>query len=151
MHTRDVAVRVMRVGQHTLPLPAYETDGAAGMDLRANLKDKGPSLWLNRGGTFRLPCGFAFAIPEGHEGQVRGRSSMAARGLSVALGTIDSDYRGEIMLVVHNHSGHDVEIEHAQRIAQLIIAPVTRAVLVEVGALSDTARGANGFGSTGAQ
>lgn len=143
-------IRIKRVGDHSLPLPAYETAGAAGMDLRANLTfTGGESRWLNAGGTFRLPCGFAFEIPSGHEGQVRPRSSIASKGIHVALGTIDSDYRGEVAVVVTNLSGMDFEIEHGQRIAQLVIAPVVSAVLTEVEELSDTARGGNGFGSTG--
>lgn len=148
-------IPVKRIGNHSLPLPKYETAGAVGMDLRICLPNRDPvdgEAWdtfhLNAGSTFRLPTGFAFAIPEGFEGQVRPRSSISARGLHVALGTIDSDYTGQVCVIV-TAGRSDVELKNGERIAQLVIAPVARAELVEVDTLSETARGAGGFGSTG--
>lgn len=134
-----------------LPLPAYESDGAAGMDLRAALP-WGEKLTLAPGMTALVPTGLNLQIPAGYEAQVRPRSGLAAKnGVTVlnAPGTIDSDYRGEMKVILINHGPAPFVIARGDRIAQLVIAPVTRAVLLEAAALDDTARGEGGFGSTG--
>lgn len=134
-----------------LPLPAYETAGAAGLDLRAAL-GAGQSLTLSPAGQVLVPTGLMLQLPEGFEGQVRPRSGLAARhGVTVlnAPGTVDSDYRGEVKVILINHGRAAVTIGHGDRIAQLVIAPVTRVSLVESETLDATARGAGGFGSTG--
>lgn len=134
-----------------LPLPAYETAGAAGLDLRAAL-GAGQSLTLPPAAQVLVPTGLMLQLPEGFEAQVRPRSGLAARhGVTVlnAPGTIDSDYRGEIKVILINHGRAAVTIGHGDRIAQLVVAPVTRVSLVESETLDATARGAGGFGSTG--
>jgi dUTP pyrophosphatase len=131
-------------------LPAYQTDQAAGMDLAACLPD-GP-MTLQPRQIVRVPLGYAMALPPGFEGQVRPRSGLATKhGITVpnAPGTIDSDYRGEMMVALINLLDAPFTIEHGMRIAQLIIAPVLRASFVMVETLDDTARGDRGFGSTG--
>ena len=135
-----------------LPLPAYETAHAAGMDLRAAVPHEAPIV-LRPGDREAVPTGLAFALPEGFEGQVRPRSGLAARhGISMVNtpGTIDADYRGEVKVILINHGEEDVTIRRGDRIAQLVIAPVVRAEWREVESLEETARGAGGFGSTGA-
>lgn len=133
-----------------LPLPDYKTPGAAGMDLQAAVPGQRVRLWANT--VVAVPTGFAAEIPHGCEGQVRPRSSMGVRGISIANapGTIDCDYRGEIIVLLR-YSGEEpyVEIKHGDRIAQLIIAPVLQLPVVELETLSETARGEGGFGSTG--
>ncbi|MFC3230855.1 dUTP diphosphatase [Marinibaculum pumilum] len=132
-----------------LPLPAYATAGAAGMDLMAAID--GP-LSLPAGGRAMVPTGLAIALPDGFEAQVRPRSGLAARhGVTVlnAPGTIDADYRGEIKVLLVNLGEAAVELQPGDRIAQLVVAPVTRATWSEQDALPDTARGGGGFGSTG--
>jgi dUTP pyrophosphatase len=132
-------------------IPAYHSDGAAGLDLAACIDDRQP-IELPPGEIVIVPCGFAIAIPPGYEGQVRPRSGLATRhGITLpnSPGTIDSDYRGEACVPLINLGRNTFIIEHAMRIAQLIIAPVTRATLVVVDSLSDTKRGGAGFGSTG--
>ena len=131
------------------PLPAYETAGAAGMDLRAALSSP---LVLAPGERAAVPTGLKLAIPTGFEGQVRPRSGLALkRGLTVANapGTIDSDYRGEVKVILINLGAEPVEITAGMRVAQLVIAPVVQARLAVTGALDDTDRGPGGFGSTG--
>ena len=133
------------------PPPAYETAGSAGADLRAAFPDKGAET-LAPGGRAMIPTGLSMAIPQGYEGQVRPRSGLAAKhGVTVANapGTIDSDYRGEVKVILINLGTAPVEIAHGDRIAQLIIAPVTQAAFA-FGALDETERGTGGFGSTGA-
>lgn len=158
-------VRIMRVGEHDLPLPRYETDGAAGMDLRADVSGmqrlalgvvrappSGDRPWLLTiypGARALIPCGFAFEIPPGFEGQVRGRSGWTDRGLYVATGTVDSDFRGAAGIHVANRSAGPIEIEHGARIAQLVIGPAPQARIEEALELSPSARGTGGFGSTG--
>lgn len=133
----------------SLPIPAYETPGAAAMDLRA--ADEG--FWLKAGEIVAVRTGFEVAIPPGYEGQVRPRSGLAAKhGITVlnSPGTIDSDYRGEIKIILANHSSRNLAIAYyGDRIAQLVIAPVSRAAVEEVTELDQTERGAGGFGSTG--
>lgn len=134
-----------------LPLPAYETAQAAGMDLRAALPQDEP-LTLRPGARHPVPTGLAFALPPGFEGQVRPRSGLAARHGVTCLntpGTIDADYRGEVMVILVNLGEEDFVIRRGDRIAQLIVAPVVQAVWAEVASLDETARGVGGFGSTG--
>jgi dUTP pyrophosphatase len=134
-----------------LPLPAYETAQAAGMDLRAAVPDDQP-LTLRPGSRFPVPTGLAFALPPGFEGQVRPRSGLAFKHGVTCLntpGTVDADYRGEVKVILVNHGEEDFVIRRGERIAQLVIAPVVQAVWVEVESLDETVRGAGGFGSTG--
>ncbi|WP_442754220.1 dUTP diphosphatase [Methylocystis sp. JAN1] len=134
-----------------LPLPAYASDGAAGLDLYAALP-AGQKLVLEPGARDLIPTGVQIALPEGYEAQVRPRSGLAVEhGVTVlnAPGTIDCDYRGEVKALLINHGGQAFEITRGMRIAQLVVAPVTRAALVEAEELDETARGAGGFGSTG--
>jgi len=130
-------------------IPAYQSAQAAGLDVHARLDS--PAT-LAPGDIALVPTGLAIALPEGYEAQVRPRSGLATRfGVTVANapGTIDSDYRGEIRVGLINLGKQAFEVEDGMRIAQLVIAPVARARLVEVRALDETDRGANGFGSTG--
>jgi len=134
-----------------LPLPAYETAGAAGMDLRAAVAEDEPIV-LRPGARAAIPTGLAFALPDGFEGQVRPRSGLAARhGVSQVNtpGTIDADYRGEVKVILINLGEEDFTIRRGDRIAQLVIAPVTQAQWNEVQSLDETVRGEGGFGSTG--
>ena len=134
-----------------LPLPAYETDGAAGMDLRAAVPEDEPMV-LKPGARAMAPTGLAFAIPPGYEAQVRPRSGLAAKYGITCLntpGTIDSDYRGEVKVILINLGEEDFHIRRGDRIAQLVIAPFARADWSEVASLDETGRGAGGFGSTG--
>jgi dUTP pyrophosphatase len=134
-----------------LPLPAYETAQAAGMDLRAAVADDEP-LTLKPGGRFAVPTGLAFALPPGFEGQVRPRSGLAFKSGVTVLntpGTIDADYRGEVKVILINLGEEDFHIRRGDRIAQLVVAPVVQSTWREVDSLDETARGAGGFGSTG--
>ena len=134
-----------------LALPAYETVEAAGMDLRAALHE-GEDVVLAPGRHALIPTGLAMALPPGFEAQVRPRSGLAAKnGISVlnTPGTIDSDYRGEVKIILINLGQEDFTVSRDMRIAQMIIAPVVQAQLVAVDVLDETARGAGGFGSTG--
>jgi dUTP pyrophosphatase len=134
-----------------LPLPAYETAQAAGMDLRAAVPQDEPLL-LRPGSRFPVPTGLAFALPEGFEAQVRPRSGLAAKHGVTCLntpGTVDADYRGEVKVILINLGEEDFTIRRGDRIAQLVIAPVVQAAWREVETLEETARGAGGFGSTG--
>ena len=134
-----------------LPLPAYETRGAAGMDLRAAVPDDAP-LTLKPGARAMAPTGLTMAVPEGYEAQVRPRSGLAAKAGITCLntpGTIDSDYRGEVKVILINLGAEDFTIRRGDRIAQLVIAPVVQAEWHEVADLDETSRGAGGFGSTG--
>ncbi len=132
-----------------LPLPAYATRGSAGMDLQAALAEP---LTLEPGERAAVPTGLRLAIPEGYEGQVRPRSGWALKHGVTCLnspGTIDSDYRGEIRVILANLGQEAVRIEHGMRIAQIVFAAVARAALRAEADLDDTARGAGGFGHTG--
>ncbi|HEX8793423.1 MAG TPA: dUTP diphosphatase [Polyangiaceae bacterium] len=149
MPVPDLRIQVARVGPVAVPLPRYQTDGAAGMDLHAAIE---APIVVPPLGRVRVPTGLVFAIPGSFEGQVRPRSGLASRsGLTVlnAPGTIDSDYRGEVQVLLVNLSDAPVTIAPLERIAQLVIAPVARAELVLVTAVADTARGSGGLGSTG--
>jgi dUTP pyrophosphatase len=134
-----------------LPFPAYQSAGAAGLDLLAAVPDGGPVVILP-GGRALIPTGLALEIDAGFEAQTRPRSGLALKhGVTVlnAPGTIDSDYRGEVGVILINHGEHPFEVRRGERIAQLVIAPAIQARLVEVDEISVTARGAGGFGSTG--
>jgi dUTP pyrophosphatase len=133
-----------------LPLPGYETEGAAGADVRANLPDG--SIVLAPQSRALVPTGLQFEIPPGYEVQVRPRSGLALKhGLALvnSPGTIDSDYRGEIGIIVLNTGAEPFEITHGLRIAQLVVAPVVQAEFALTDGLATTRRGAGGFGSTG--
>jgi dUTP pyrophosphatase len=146
--TGDVAVRIKRLPHgEGLALPHYATAGAAGMDVLS-----AEDVTLVPGARHAVATGLALAIPDGYEVQVRPRSGLALKhGISVpnTPGTIDSDYRGELKVIVINHGAEAFAIARGDRIAQLVLAPVTRAAWDEVAELDDTARGAGGFGSTG--
>jgi dUTP pyrophosphatase len=145
-----VPLRIERLaGARDLPLPGYATAGAAGLDLRAALDAE---LVLGPGDRALVPTGFRIALPPGYEGQVRPRSGLAlAHGVTLANspGTIDSDYRGEVAVILVNLSREPFTVRRGERIAQLVVAPVCRARCEEVAALDPTARGPGGFGSTG--
>lgn len=143
-----VAVRRLPHGAD-LPLPAYATEGAAGLDLMAAVA---ADLVLTPGQRQLIPTGLAIALPRGYEAQLRPRSGLAFKhGVTVlnAPGTIDWDYRGEIKALLINHGDAPFVVERGLRIAQLVIAPVSRAALVEADDLDETRRGAGGYGSTG--
>jgi len=145
-----VRYRVMEAYADLAP-PTYASDGAAGADLRAALA--GP-LVISPGGRSLVPTGLVLEIPPGFEGQVRARSGLALKkGLALAngVGTIDADYRGEVGVLVVNLGTEPVTLSRGDRIAQLVIAPVARAVFEEAADLAGTARGEGGFGSTGAR
>jgi len=144
--TASVRIRRLPHGDG-LPLPAYATPGAAGMDVVA-----AEDVTLAPGARHAVATGFSLAIPEGYEIQVRPRSGLALKhGITVpnTPGTIDSDYRGEVKVILINHGAEPFPVHRGDRIAQLVLAPVTLAVWLEVVELDDTARGAGGFGSTG--
>ncbi|MBI1260138.1 MAG: dUTP diphosphatase [Rhizobiales bacterium] len=146
----DIAVQRLPHA-HGLALPRYETEGAAGMDLLAAVDVHEP-FDLLPGKYAMVPTGLAMAIPIGFEAQIRPRSGLAAKhGVTVlnSPGTIDSDYRGEIKVILINHGAEAFTIERGSRIAQMVIAPVTQATLNEVDQLNETTRGTGGFGSTG--
>ena len=146
-----VAVKRLPHGED-LPLPAYETAHAAGMDLRAAVPADEP-VTLRPGDRHAVPTGLAMAIPPGFEGQVRPRSGLALRHGVTCLnspGTVDADYRGEVKVILINLGAEDFVIRRGDRIAQLLISPVVQAVWRETDSLNETARGAGGFGSTGA-
>jgi dUTP pyrophosphatase len=134
-----------------LQLPAYETEGSAGMDMRAAVPEGEPMV-LAPGARAMVPTGLSVAIPQGYEIQVRPRSGLAAKHGLTCLntpGTIDSDYRGEIKVILINLGQEAFTIQRGERIAQLVLAPVTRLAWSEVESLDETARGTGGFGSTG--
>ena len=132
-----------------LPLPSYQTKGAAGMDISAALTEP---VTIAPGHFVAIPTGLCIALPQGLEAQIRPRSGLAFKhGVTVlnSPGTIDSDYRGEIKIALINHGAEDVTITHGMRIAQMVIAQITTAKLRLVTALDETQRGTGGFGSTG--
>ena len=152
----STVIRVLREdgADDTVPLPSYETAGAAGADLRANLRaeDRAAGIVLAPGARALVPTGLRVEIPEGFEMQVRPRSGLALKQgvtLANAVGTIDSDYRGPLGVILVNLGEAPVTIGHGDRIAQAVVAPVVQARFEVVGALTDTRRGAGGFGSTG--
>ena len=134
-----------------LELPAYETPGSAGMDLRAAVSDEAP-LEIAPGGRYAVPTGLVMQIPQGFEGQVRPRSGLALKSGITCLntpGTIDSDYRGEVKVILANLSTDAFTVTRGMRIAQLVIAPVVQVRIAVHDTLSETSRGTGGFGSTG--
>jgi dUTP pyrophosphatase len=134
-----------------LPLPAYQTEHAAGLDLVAAVAENEP-LMLSAGARGAVPTGLVFELPQGYEAQVRPRSGLALKhGVTVlnSPGTIDADYRGEVQVVLINHSDEAFRIARGDRIAQVVIAPVTAVDIEEVSDVSETRRGVGGFGSTG--
>jgi dUTP pyrophosphatase len=134
-----------------IALPVYETAGAAGMDLRAAVAAEQP-LTIEPGKRALVPTGFIFEIPHGYEGQIRPRSGLAFKNGITCLntpGTVDSDYRGEVKVLLANLGDEPFVVERGMRIAQMVIAPVTQVSVHETTATSETNRGAGGFGSTG--
>lgn len=134
-----------------LELPAYETEDAAGMDLRAAVSAD-ESMVLEAGARALIPTGLIMEIPKGHEGQIRPRSGLAYKNGITCLntpGTIDADYRGEVMVLLINQGNDAFVIERGMRIAQMVIAPVMQVEITEVSLANDTERGSGGFGSTG--
>jgi len=152
MSFSEVSVPVQRLPHgRDLPLPQYETDGAAGLDLQAAIPE-GEELVLAPGARDMVPTGLAMALPHGYEAQIRPRSGLAAKNGVTALnspGTIDCDYRGEVKVILINHGTDPLVITRGMRIAQMIIAPVTRGIFEEHDSLPETDRGTGGFGSTG--
>lgn len=150
--TNSVSIHVTREPHgEGLELPSYETEGAAGMDLRAAVAEDAPMV-LQPGQRDLIPTGLRIALPLGYEAQIRPRSGLALKQGITCLntpGTIDADYRGEVKVILANLGQEPVEITRGMRIAQMVIAPVTRGIFMEVAALDDTERGAGGFGSTG--
>jgi dUTP pyrophosphatase len=148
MSSEKIEVKVKRLNHGAvLLMPQYATTGAAGMDICS-----AENLILRPGRRHAVATGFAFAIPEGYEVQVRPRSGLAIKNGITCLntpGTIDSDYRGEVKVILANLGDEDFAINIGDRIAQIVVAPVIQAAMIEVDALDDTARGAGGFGSTG--
>jgi len=143
-----VAVQVLEHGKG-LPLPRYESEGAAGLDLVAAVDRP---LNLAPGAVAMVPTGLAIALPPHFEAQIRPRSGLAAKhGVTVlnSPGTVDADYRGEIKVILINHGATALSVERGMRIAQMVVAPVTRIAWHESETLPDTARGSGGFGSTG--
>jgi dUTP pyrophosphatase len=134
-----------------LALPAYETALAAGADLRAAVAESDPMV-LQPGERALVPTGFCMALPDGYEAQIRPRSGLAYKNGVTCLntpGTIDADYRGEVKVLLINHGQDPFTIHRGERIAQMVIAPITQPVFKQVSELSETVRGAGGFGSTG--
>ena len=146
MTVNPIHVKRLRPGAK---LPTYGSAGAAGADLYACIEQ---SVTIQPGETVFIPTGIALEVPEGCAGLVYARSGMACkRGLAPAnkVGVVDSDYRGELMVGLHNHSGQEYVIQPGERVAQMVLMPVATPDVVECEELSDTARGAGGFGSTG--
>jgi dUTP pyrophosphatase len=142
-------LRLRRVGAIQVPLPAYQTAGAAGLDLCAALPE---AVQLAPGERRLIPTGLVFEIPEGHEGQVRPRSGLALKhGISIvnSPGTIDADFRGEVGIVLINHGQEPYVVEPLSRIAQIVITAVQQVAIEEAESLSETSRGSGGYGSTG--
>jgi dUTP pyrophosphatase len=142
-------LRLRRVGAIQVPLPAYQTSGSAGLDLCAALPE---AVQIAAGERRLIPTGLIFEIPEGHEGQVRPRSGLALKyGISIvnSPGTIDSDFRGEVGIVLINHGAEPYVVEPLSRIAQIVIARAPQVEIEEADSLTETSRGAGGYGSTG--
>lgn len=152
--TQTVRIHRTEKSDDAIALPKYETEGSAGMDLRANfpteLREEG--VVLAAGARTLVPTGLKFEIPLGFEVQLRPRSGLALKhGLTLvnAPGTIDSDYRGEVGIILINHGNEPFRITHGERVAQMVFASVTRCEIAETTSLTETERGAGGFGSTG--
>ena len=147
---RNLEVKILYNG-FGLPLPKYETEGAAGLDLFAATKEDRKIIISPRKAEM-IPTGIAISVPSGYEAQIRPRSGLAAKnGITVlnSPGTIDSDYRGEILVMLINHSNKDFEISRGMRIAQMVISKIEQFNLIPVDELDTTDRGKDGFGSTG--
>lgn len=146
----QVSIEITRLPHgDDIPLPAYETEGSAGMDIRAAVTDP---VTIAPGARALVPTGFKMALPIGFEAQIRPRSGLALKkGVTLpnTPGTIDADYRGEVGIILMNLGDETFVIERGDRIAQMVIAPVTTALWVETGSLNETTRGEGGFGSTG--
>ncbi|MBB5043158.1 dUTP pyrophosphatase [Shinella fusca] len=149
MQTKPALLLIRLPHGADIALPAYESEGAAGMDLRAAVE---APMVLEPGKRALVPTGFVFEIPHGYEGQVRPRSGLAFKHGITCLntpGTVDSDYRGEVKVLLVNLGEEAFTVERGMRIAQMVIAPVTQVAVNETAQASETARGAGGFGSTG--
>ena len=149
-----ILVKVLKLSHFdpSFALPSYETTGAAGADVRASLLTPTKPLVIKPGERALVPTGLAMEIPPGYEIQVRPRSGLSLKTSLMVVnspGTIDSDYRGEVKIILGNMGSHDEMIVHGDRIAQLVLAPVIQAKYVAEKELSETSRGAGGFGSTG--
>ena len=148
---QPLKIRITRVesGLKDIPLPAYATRGSSGMDIYASVED---DLHLQPGETTLVPTGIRIAVPEGFEAQVRPRSGLAIKheiGILNSPGTIDSDYRGEVKIVITNFGKKEFIVRRGDRVAQLVISPVVRAIWEEVNSIDETERGEGGFGHTG--
>ena len=147
---KNLQLKILENG-YGLPIPKYESEGAAGLDLLAAINEN-KNIIILPGKAEMVPTGIAIALPKGFEAQIRPRSGLAAKnGITIlnSPGTIDSDYRGEISAMLINHSKVNFEIERGMRIAQMVIAPVVQFNLIKTETLDQTKRGAGGFGSTG--
>lgn len=146
----SVPVKIIRLqDDHDVPLPSYESEGSSGMDIRANVKE---DVLLNPGEIKLIPTGFAVSVPLGYEAQIRPRSGLALKhgiGLVNSPGTIDSDYRGEVGIIMTNWGSESFPIRRGDRIAQMIISRVYKADFVVTDNLDETSRGQGGFGHTG--
>jgi dUTP pyrophosphatase len=148
---RKVLIHIARVGESAkdLPLPRYATAHSAGMDISAAIDQ---DVVLKPGSTALIPTGFAIALPEGYEAQIRPRSGLAIKhgiGILNSPGTVDADYRGEVKIILSNYGKEDFVVRRGERIAQMVIAQHERAEWIESDKLDDTERGAGGFGHTG--
>lgn len=148
---RKVQIHIARVGESAknLPLPRYATAHSAGMDISAAVDQ---DVVLKPGSTVLIPTGFAIALPEGYEAQIRPRSGLAIKngiGILNSPGTIDADYRGEVKIILSNFGKEDFVVRRGERIAQMVIAQHERGEWIEADRLDDTERGAGGFGHTG--
>jgi len=149
MALENVPLLRVKKKEEGVPLPKYETSGSAGLDIRAFI---GADLVIPHGGRAKIPTGLFLEIPEGYEAQIRPRSGLALKwGITLlnSPGTIDSDYRGELEVILFNTGSESFTVKNGDRIAQMVISPVVRVSISEVERLSETKRGAGGFGSTG--
>lgn len=148
---RVISMKIKVINNSKNKLPKYTREGDSGLDLRADLD---APLWIIPGNRALIPTGIHMEIPKGYEGQVRGRSGLAIRhgiGIVNGLGTIDSNYVGDIGVILINHGEKAFKVENGDRIAQLVIAPVKTVELEEVNVLEDTIRGSEGYGSSGVE
>ncbi len=151
MQKIEVKIKALENFDRDFPFPSYETDGAAGADIRASLKSN-DNIIIKPFERVLIPTGLSLEIPQGYEIQVRPRSGISFKtGLMVvnSPGTIDSDYRGELKIIIGNLSDKEEIVKHGERIAQIVLAPVLQAQFIEVDDLTATSRGSGGFGSTG--
>ena len=150
MHSRHIQIRIKRLpADKDLPLPEYKSEGAAAMDVHAAVRK---TVTISPGGMTVIPCGFAIALPKGYEAQILPRSGLASsHGITVlnSPGTIDSDYRGEIKIILINNGQAPFSVKRGMRIAQMVVAPVSRVEWEEAEELSQTQRGEQGYGHTG--